>query len=193
MSWHFRGSLCRIELQRHDRILLPFDGCAWLAGPIGAPSAGEASPVHDAHLELIRRDNPLLAAIAEEAEAIARRNRIDPPPVSGCIYHLGDAVRILLAVSEDTMALIERTLLAPMAEGQFYVNAAIDFPGFAGEHAPHGAFPLSRSQFFDGQGALYFDACQLTVGFNDWAADDAFSQLPFFPHLAAANLDAQRL
>jgi len=191
MSWHFRGSLARIEFERRDRILLPFAGCAWLAGAIGPAGNPEANRVHDAHLELVRHDDLLIRAIAAEAADIAERFGTPSSQVSGCIYYLGGAVRIVTTAHDDTMTLIQRSLLTPLAEGRFYLNAAIDFPGFVADDAPHDAGTLSRQRFYDGQGALYFEQCSITIGFNDWALEPAPPSLA--PRMPAQSYFQPRL
>jgi len=191
MSWHFRGSLARIEFERHNRVLLPFIGCAWLAGDSAATGNAEPDQVHDAHLELVRHDDLMIRAITAEHAEIAERTETPVRRVAGCLYYLGGAVRIVAAMHAETTALIQRTLLAPLAEGRFYLNAAIEFSGFAPDDAARDIGSVSRRSFYDGQGALYFDLCSLTVGFNDWECEPALPGVA--PHLPATRPIQPRL
>lgn len=169
MTWHFRGALSHIEIRQGDRLLLPFAGCAWLAGSAGT---GEA-PVFDAYLEIVRRDDLLVQAVRDDAAEIARRTGTEDAAgaVDGCIYCLGKTVRLLAGVSGDTMATIQRSLLAPLPSRHFFVNLEIDFAGFDRESDRIDAATVSRRAFLEGRRAIHFAGCRLSVGFDDWPVE----------------------
>jgi len=169
MTWHFRGALSHIEVRQGDRLLLPFAGCAWLAGSAGM---GEA-PVFDAYLEIVRRDDLLVQAIRDDAGEAARRAGLPDATdcIDGCVYCLGKSVRLLVGVSAETMDTIQRSLLAPLPSRHFFVNAEIDFPGFANESQRIDAVAVSRRAFLEGRRAIHFSGCRLSVGFDDWPVD----------------------
>lgn len=169
MTWNFRGSLSRVDFQSSARIALPFRGCAWL---IGLGSQGGASPVLDADLELMARDDLRILAIQEEAAEAAERQRQPAPSVTGCLYRLGDTLHLLAGVNDANLALIQTVLLPALIEGRLHLTAAIDFAGFA-ENARDTVAPIgiTRRAFTEGRGAVYFDACNLSISFNAWGMD----------------------
>ncbi|MBL8703412.1 MAG: hypothetical protein JNM30_01140 [Rhodospirillales bacterium] len=169
MTWNFRGSLSRVDFQTASRIALPFRGCGWLTGP---GSQGSASPVLDAELDLVARDDLRILAIQEEAAEAAERQGLPAPSVTGCLYRLGDTLHLLVGVEDANLALIKTTLLPALIEGRLHLTTAIDFAGFA-EDAPGAMAPMgiTRRAFDQSQGAVYFDACNLSISFNAWGMD----------------------
>lgn len=166
MTWNFRGSLSRVDFKTDSRVTLPFCGCGWIAG---AGKSGGASPVLDAELELVARDDLRIRAIQEEAAEIAERQGLPAPTVTGCLYRLGDTLHLIVGVAEANLALIQTTLLPALIEGRLHLTTAIDFPGFAEDAVGGPAQPgLTRRAFEEGQGAIYFDTCNLSISFNAW-------------------------
>jgi len=169
MTWNFRGSLTRVDFQSASRIALPFRGCGWLTGP---GSQGGASAVVDAELDLVARNDLRHLAIQEEAAEAAERQGLPVPSVTGCLYRLGDTLHLLAGVEDANLTLIKTTLLPALIEGRLHLTTAIDFAGFA-EDTPGAMSPtgVARRAFANGEAAIYFDACSLSVGFNAWGMD----------------------
>jgi len=169
MTWNFRGSLSRVDFQSDSRIALPFRGCGWLTGP---GSQGGASPVLDAELELVARNDLRILAIQDEVAEVAERQGQPAPSVTGCLYRLGDTLHVLVGVDDASLTLIKTTLLPALIEGRLHLTTAIDFAGFA-EDARGAASPtgVTHRAFADGQAAIYFDSCNLSISFNAWGMD----------------------
>jgi hypothetical protein len=183
MAWNFRGSLSRIEFQRDSRLLLPFQGCAWLSD--------DGSDVFDARLELVRQDDLMIEAIRDEAANIAARCGTLPANATGCIYRLGSALNMVAGVCPETMAMIKDGLLTPLAERRLHLTATIEFPGFAAEDpiarlASSLPTNVTRTAFAAGRSAIHFDACNLGIGLNAWAPQPARELMPFM-HAAARD------
>ncbi|MCC6470496.1 MAG: hypothetical protein IT563_19415 [Alphaproteobacteria bacterium] len=193
MAWNFRGSLAHIEFQRDTRVLLPFQGCAWLSD---AFEDGGPEQVFDTRLELLRQDDVMIEAIRDEAASIAQRCGVLASNAMGCLYRLGGGLHVVAGVSPETMAMIRSSLLAPLAEGRLHLTAKIDFPGFAVEDPirrlsssrPAG---VTRKAFDAGQSAIHFDAFNLNIGFNAWASSPMRAGQPYL--YAAANDEQPRL
>ncbi len=169
MTWNFRGSLSRVDFQSASGIALPFRGCGWLTGP---GSQGGASAVLDADLDLVARNDLRILAIQEETAEAAERQRLPAPSVTGCLYRLGDTLHLLAGVEDSSLTLIKTTLLPALIEGRLHLTTAIDFAGFA-EDAPgaNASTGVTRRAFAEGQAAIYFDACNLSISFNAWGMD----------------------
>jgi hypothetical protein len=178
MRWHFRGEPSPIEIGRDGRLLLPFAGRAWLDGVGAAP---EPQTVFAAFLEVVREDDLLIRAIREDAAATAARRNHPPAEVDGCLYCLGDAVHIVLGVGHDAMGTVQRALMARVPARDLVVNAAVEFAGFADDRARQDRDAVTRRAFLDGQCAIHFRGCALSVGYGDAAA---------IPAAAAARIQA---
>lgn len=165
MSWNFRGSLSRVDFLSNAHIALPFSGCAWLKQP------GNTSPVLDAGLELVARDDLRIRAIQDEVAEAAERLGVQAPPVTGCLYRLDDVLHFLAGVEAASMALIQATLLPALVEGRLHLTATVDFAGFAEEESAATKLGVTRRAFANGEKAIYFDACNLSVNFNAWGTD----------------------
>ena len=188
MTWNFRGSLSRVDFQSAARVALPFRGCAWLTGP-GSLTAG---PVLDAELELVAQDDLRIRAIREEAAEAAERQGGAAPAVTGCAYRLGDVLHLLAGVDDANLGLIKTSLLPALIEGRLHLSAAVDFAGFADDvQGPVSTIGITRRAFAEGRGAIYFDACSLSVGFNAWGSDTAQDRPA--GHLMVVGQDYPRL
>ncbi|MCC7046568.1 MAG: hypothetical protein IT562_07650 [Alphaproteobacteria bacterium] len=171
MAWNFRGSLSRIEFQRDTRVLLPFQGCAWLNDEMDDHNPNR---VFDARLELLSQDDLMIEAIRDEAASIAARCGTLASNTTGCIYRVGGGLHVIAGVSPETMGLIRSSLLGPLAEGRLHLTAKIDFAGFAAEDpiarlASSRPTGVTRTAFDAGQRAIHFDAFNLSINFNAWA------------------------
>jgi hypothetical protein len=189
MAWNFRGSLSRIELQHDTRMVLPFEGCAWLAD---RPGEDSAEPVLDARLELVPHDDIRIQAIREEAACTAEWCGAPAPNATGCIYRLESTVYLLVGVGAETMDTVKRNLLGPLAERRLHLNATIDFPGFAAENpiarlASTQPAGVARSAFESGRRPIYFDGCSLGFAATDWMAPAPANDLARFLPMAAGH------
>lgn len=184
MTWFFRGSLSRVELQPKASILLPFRGCAWLVQD-GQQDA--ASPVHDATLELVGPDHLKLRAIKDEVEHQAIRCGLPHEVPSGCLYRLGDQINMVVGADEQTLGLFTHSLLASLIEGRLHLNAAIEFPGFV-DATTADALGLrgvvTERDFNAGSRAIAFSACSMNIGLNTWSSDAAAIQDPAWATVA---------
>ncbi len=184
MTWNFRGSLSRVDFLSNAHIALPFSGCAWLKQP------GNTSPVLDAGLDLVARDDLRIRAIQDEVAEAAERLGLPAPPVTGCLYRLGEVLHFLAGVEAASLTLIQSTLLPALVEGRLHLTAAVDFAGFA-EEQPAAKLGVTRRDFAEGEKAIYFDACNLSVNFNAWGTDA--SQARTADQLLAVGGDMPRL